>query len=232
MNDHPPYRVDRATLLGDLPIIAALVGDLAFGLWAWSRMPARVPVHWGVSGQPDRWGAPWENALLMPLIGIAVYLLLLFLPLIDPRRASYALFGGTLRLFRAVLALFSVALHVAVTLASLGHAVDVGTLVRVEVPLLFILLGNQMGRLRHNWFVGIRVPWTLESEEVWNRTHRMAGPVWVTGGFAAFAGAFLPPIPGMVVFLSVLAVLIVVPIVYSYRLYHRLEAEGRVSAAR
>lgn len=232
MNENDTYRVDRATVRGDLPILLMLLADLFFGLWAWRRMPARVPIHWNFSGQVDAWGPPWENAFLLPLIGVAVYLLLLFLPLIDPRRASYALFGGTLRFFRGVIVLFLVGIHVAVTLASIGRAVDVATLARFELPLLFILLGNQMGRLRPNWFVGIRVPWTMDSEEVWTRTHRMAGPVWVVGGFVALAGAFLRPGAAEAVFLSVVAILVVVPIVYSYRLYHRLASEGRIGASR
>lgn len=232
MNENDTYRVDRATLRGDLPILLVLLCDLLFGLWAWQRMPSRVPVHWNFSGQPDGWGPPWENALVMPLIGVGVYLTLLFLPLIDPRRASYALFGGTLRFFRGVIVLFTVGVHVAVTLASTGRAVDVAALTRFELPLLFILLGNQMGRIRHNWFVGIRVPWTLESEEVWTRTHRMAGPVWVAGGFVALGGAFLRPGVATAVLLVVLAVLVLVPVVYSYRLYRRLAAEGRLGTSR
>ncbi len=229
MNENDTYRVDKATLRGDLPILLALFADLLFGLWTWRRMPSRVPVHWNLSGQPDGWGSPWENALLLPLLALAIYLLLLFLPLIDPRHTSYAQFGGTLRFYRAVIVLFMVGVHAAIALRSIGRAVDVAAVVRFGIPLLFILLGNQMGRLRHNWFVGIRVPWTMESEEVWTRTHRMAGPIWVTGGFIALAGAFLRPVAAMAVLLAVTAVLVVVPIVYSYRLYRRLLAEGKIS---
>ena len=219
------YRVDRETLKRDAPILLLLALDVAFGLWSWGRMPARVPVHWNMAGEADRWGAPWMNAILLPGIAAGLYLVLLVLPLIDPRRANYALFEGTGRLFRAVLVVFMVGLHVMVTLVSLGHAVPVDRVIRVAVPLRLVAFGNSFGRLRHNYFMGIRVPWTLASEEVWMRTHRLAGRLWVAGGLAAIPAAFLPTGPGNAVLVGILIVISAVPIVHSWWLYQKLEKE-------
>ena len=79
-----------------------------------------------------------------------------------------------------------------------------------------------MGKLRHNWFVGIRTPWTLASEEVWTRTHRLAAPIWVSGGIVQLAGAFVRGTTGEVLFASTLAVMVLVPIGYSYVLFRKL----------
>lgn len=217
-----PYRVDGALLRGDVAIHALLALDVAFGLATWSRLPPRVPVHWGLSGQPDRWGPSWESALLMPAIAVAEYLVLLFIPLIDPRRKSYALFGDTLRVFRAVIALFTVGVHVAITLSSLGAGLDVDRFIRVALPLLFALLGNRFGRIRPNWFVGIRVPWTLDSEEVWARTHRLAGKLWVAAGLLGLPAAFLPAPAGTAALVALLVAATAVPVVYSWWLWRRL----------
>lgn len=216
------YAVNRRTVREDAPILAILALDILFGLVTWARMPARVPIHFGLSGAPDRWGPAWMNAVLLPVVACAAYALLLYVPLIDPLKRNYPLFSDTVRFFRGVFVLFLVGMHVLVTLASLGHHVDMGLAVRIGIPLLFVALGNRFGRLRHNWFFGIRVPWTLSSEEVWNRTHRMAGRLWVVGGLLMLPAAFLPPGAGMTVLFSIAAVLAVVPIVYSAVIFRRL----------
>lgn len=219
----PAYRVDAQALKGDLPLLGLLAASLAFGLWALPRMPQSVPVHWGISGEPDRWGPPWQVAILCPAFGLAVWALLVWLPLVDPRRRNFALFPGTLRLFRYVLTLFFVGLQVVTVLPPLGRPVDTSLFVGIGLPLLFIVLGNSMGRLRQNYFVGIRVPWTIASEEVWNATHRFAGKLWVACGFLMLAGLALPKAPSAILMAVLLGVMLVVPVVHSYLLYRRLK---------
>jgi uncharacterized membrane protein len=221
-----PYAVNRATLAHDAPILALLALDLAFGLVAWPRLPERVPVHWGLSGQPNGWGPAWMNAILLPAVACGTYALLLFLPLIDPSRRNYALFGDTLRFLRGVGVTFLVGVHVLVVLASLGEKVDIGLAMRIGVPLILVVIGNRFGRLRHNFFFGIRVPWTLANEEVWNRTHRMAGRLWVAGGLLLVPAAFLRRVPGFAVFVAGMLVLSIVPIVYSAVIFRKVSQEG------
>jgi uncharacterized membrane protein len=222
MNENGTYRVDAATLKGDAALLSLLALDVAFGVVTLGLLPERVPVHWGLSGRPDRYGGPSEVALLFPIIAVLQYFFLLYLPMIDPRRRNYALFGGTLRLFRAVITVFLVGIHVAVTLAGLGRNVDVDLVVRLLLPLLFIALGNHFGRLRPNWFFGIRVPWTLENEEVWTRTHRLAGKLWVAAGVLGLPLALLPPAPGLTAAVSLLILATLVPVVYSWRIHRQL----------
>jgi immunity protein, SdpI family len=221
-----PYHVDRATVRPDLPLLLILLVDLVYGLYSLGKMPERVPVHWGMGGQVDRYGPAWMNALLFPGITIAVYLLLLYLPLIDPRRRNYALFADTLRFFRWAIVLLLVGAHVVIVRASLGSSISVDFAARLGMGLLFAALGNRFGTLRQSFFFGIRVPWTISNEEVWNRTHRAAGRLWVAGGLVMAAAAFLPAVPGMVVLVGGLIILSVVPIVHSYLLYRRLAPEG------
>jgi uncharacterized membrane protein len=218
----PRYRIDGALLMRDLPLLALLLLDFGYGAYSLSGMPAQVPIHWGIDGTPDRYGPAWVNALLIPAIGVGTYLLMLVLPLIDPRRRNYGLFGDTLRFFRWTLVLFAIGLHVTLVQVSLGSEVAVDFVVRLGIALLFVALGNHMGRLRQNWFIGIRVPWTLANEEVWNRTHRAAGRLWVIGGLLLVGAAFLPPRSGAMALGAVLAVLVVVPIVHAWVLHRRI----------
>lgn len=223
------YRVDARTLKRDAPILLLLALDLAFGFMIWSRLPARVPIHWNIHGRPDNFGPSWVNALAVPIGAVVIYALLLLLPLIDPRRKNYALFEDTARFYRGAIVLFMVGLHVVLALVSLGHKVDVGLVMRIAMPLLFIALGNRFGRLRHNYFFGFRLPWTLASEEVWNRTHRMAGRLWVAGGLVMLLAALLPPVPGVAVLVGVMVILTIVPMVYSWRLYRATTAPTKKS---
>ncbi len=225
-----PYAVNRATLRHDAPILVLLALDLVFGLVVFSRLPERVPVHWGLSGQPNGWGPAWMNAVLLPAVACGTYALLLFLPLIDPSRRNYALFGDTLRFLRGVMVAFFVGVHVLVVLASFGEKVDIGLAMRIGVPLLLVAIGNRFGRLRHNFFFGIRVPWTLANEEVWNRTHRMAGRLWVVGGFLLVPAAFLPVVSGMTLLAAGLLILPIVPIVYSAVIFRKLLSGGSEAA--
>lgn len=218
-----PYRVDAGTLRKDAPLLVLLALDVAFGLAAWGRMPARVPIHWGASGEVNGWGPAWVNAFLPPAIAVVLYLTFLFIPLVDPQRRNYAAFAGTLRVLRLLVVGFLVFVHVLVVLASCGVAVPMDAAMRAGLPLLFAGLGALLPGLHPNWFFGIRTPWTLANAEVWTRTHALGGRVWTLGGLALALGAFLPPAAGLPVLVGGIVVLVLVPVVFSAVLFKRLE---------
>ncbi|TMQ69582.1 MAG: DUF1648 domain-containing protein [Candidatus Eisenbacteria bacterium] len=161
-------------------LIAAM---FALAAWTWSAAPDRLPVHWGITGQADRWGGKFEGLLLMPLVAMGLYLLTAFLPRIDPGRANYASFTGAYRTIRLVILLVLAAIYVSTVLKARGVTIDMAVVVPLGVGAMFVLLGNVLGKLRPNWFVGIRTPWTLSSKESWTRTHRAGGWVFITIGF-------------------------------------------------
>ena len=220
------YRIDRSLLLGELPLLAILLADVAFGLWALPRLPERVPVHWNLAGEADGFGPAWQNALLMPALALGLWALLLVLPLADPLRRNYPRFLVTLKLFRWLVPLLIAAFQVVVALGMLGVASDPGQGVRAILAIAFVVLGNSMGKLKHNWFIGIRTPGTLASEEVWTRTHRLAAPIWVAGGLVQLAGAFVPGTTGEILFAAPLAAMILAPIGYSFVLFRKLSSAG------
>lgn len=154
---------------------------------SWPSAPERIPVHWNISGQVDRYGGRVEGILLMPLVGLGIYLLLRFIPRIDPGRANYALFGGayaTLRL--AVLAMMA-GIYGVMLLSMRGRAVDMAAILPSIIGALFVVIGSVMGKFRPNWFVGIRTPWTLSSKEAWVKTHRAGGWLYITIGVLMMA---------------------------------------------
>ena len=155
-------------------------------------------------------------------------LLLRFLPRIDPKRSNYEKFSGAYAAFRLAFALFFCLLQ-GVILYSAFHpeGLDVGRILTSAVGMFLCVIGNFMPKFKHNYFIGIRTPWTLASESVWYTTHRMAGPLWVAGGLFLFALGFLASSAVTYrLLLGVIAVLVAVPFLYSFLQYRREKPSG------
>lgn len=202
-----------------------LVAMWAFALVVYPSLPARIPMHWGVAGGVDRWGAKWPSAFLMPLVGVGLWLLFPALRRLDPRRRHYDRFEETFWLLVNAMVAFMAVMEVATLGAALGWPMDMTRVVLILVGLVFVVLGNYLPRVRSNWWMGIRTPWTLESERVWRETHRLGGRTFVAGGLVTMVAALLPPLVRPWVALAGLLVGGFVPVVYSYVLWRREQAE-------
>jgi uncharacterized membrane protein len=148
----------------------------------WPYAPDSVPVHFGVAGQPDRYGSRVEGLLVLPIVALSLLVLLSIVPRVDPLRARYAEFAGTYAFFILALEVF-MGLAYAILLASvLGVAVNVSMLLLPLVGLLLIVIGALLDQVQPNWFVGVRTPWTLSSERSWRATHRVGRWVFIVLG--------------------------------------------------
>jgi len=161
--------------------------------WVWSQLPddARIPVHWNIQGQPDRYSGKPEGLLLLPLITLAVTVLMLIIPRFEPRREHFRLSQKSYRIIIGGIVVVMCGLHCGLLLAALGKPVDIGRFVPSAVGLLFIVIGNRMGKIRSNFFLGVRTPWTLSSELAWNKTHRFTGWLFVLLGIGLIISATL-----------------------------------------
>lgn len=202
-----------------LPITAILT-SLIVSAVLYPNLPDPMPIHWGAGGQPDNFGSRLTGAFMAPLLSGGVYLLMLVLPRIDPRQNNIRRFGDTYRLIRSGTVIFLVFVHFLSLNAVMRAGMTLNTTLMIAAVGLFLaLIGNYLPRTRSNWFLGVRTPWTLSSERVWKKTHRLAGRLFVTGGILlAVAGFFLP---GSVVWmiLGLVVVLALVPVAYSYFLF-------------
>ncbi|TFG46424.1 MAG: SdpI family protein [Dehalococcoidia bacterium] len=183
---------------------------------SWSSAADSIPVHWGITGEPDRYGGKFEGLLLIPIITIGIYLMLLFIPRIDPKRTNYERFAGVYCIIRTVMVIFMVALHGAIIASVLGAGIDIGMTVMVMVGIMLAVLGNYFGKLKPTWFVGIRTPWTLTSELSWNKTHRLGGRMFVIIGLLLAAAGIIGQDLVFYLVFSLLLVMIVFLVVYSY----------------
>lgn len=185
----------------------------------WPTAPERIPVHWDVHGEVNGYGGKFEGLLLIPIIALVLYLIFLILPRLDPLHMNYAGFSGAYTIFRFTLLLFLAVVEGIIHLWIRGHTVPIRVVMPILVGALFLGLGGVLGKLRPNWFLGIRTPWTLMSRRSWTKTHEaarwifwIAGVVLIVGGFFASAKVLI----GAIVFMAVGMLTLVV---YSYFLW-------------
>ncbi len=163
------------TWRSELPQLVFIAAMFLAAIAAWPFAPDRLPVHWNLQGEVDGYAGKATGLLLVPAITLGIYLLLLWLPRIDPRYANYVRFEGTYLAIRVTLVMFLTLLYGATLLAAFGQPIDVGLVISLGVGGLFVVLGSLVHRLQPNWFVGIRTPWTLSSDLAWKKTHRVGG---------------------------------------------------------
>ncbi len=173
---------------------------------------------------------PW-GVLLLPGIALLMFVIMRLIPAISPKGYRTEPFSDVLHILQVVLVGFSSFIAIVALLQAYGLDVRLNQVVFAAMGLLFMVLGNYLGKLRKNFFMGIRTPWTLASDEVWSRTHRLGGWMFVLIGGILFAGAFVTITPGWLMLLVLSAAL--VPVIYSYFIYRRVEGfedEGNDSA--
>jgi uncharacterized membrane protein len=198
-----------------------IAGALVFSVAVYSRLPDDVPIHWGLSGTPDRFGSRLEGAFLMPLIMVVLFAVMQWYPSRDPRAANIAKFRGAYdSVVTASIAMLAV-IHVAVLGVALGWQVDMTTVGLAGLGVLLVLIGNLLPLARSNFIFGIRTPWTLSSEQVWTRSHRVGGYSMVAAGVLTIVAAFVGGALGPSIALTSLIVAGLVPVIYSYLIWNR-----------
>jgi uncharacterized membrane protein len=199
---------------------------LAAGLWAGLGLPddALLPVHWNIVGEVDRYGSKWEALLMLPGVAAGISLLLYFLPSLEPKRQGLERSQGLYLTSWAGTLLVLALAHVAILGAALGQPVPVPRLLTGGIGVLFVFIGNQLGKSRRMFMVGIRTPWTLANEEVWIRTHRLGGWLMVIAGLIllALAIAGAPASFALPAFVAVITLTVFVPVIYSFLLWRKL----------
>ena len=189
------------------------------GGYFYINFPSRVASHWNFAGQVDGYAGRVEGAFALPMLLLAMYLLFLVLPVVDPKRERYVEFDNYYKLFRAAIMAVLLVVYTAMGLFNLGYPIKIGTVVSGSIGILFVVLGSFMGKIKSNWFMGIRTPWTLSSEKVWNKTHQMGGWLFVIYGLMIIATPYLPQNWGMYLFVAGAVILVMGTMVYSYWLY-------------
>ena len=193
-----------------LILLSSLVGCVF-----WYQLPEKMPTHFNLLGQADGYNHKVFAIFGLPALMLLMHWLLLFLMIKDPKSSNIS--SKIQVLIYWIIPFVSCLSMISIYGESLGYSMMSGILAQIFMGVLMILIGNYLPKTRKNYIIGIRLPWTLESDKNWRKTHRLAGKIWVLGGLLLFLNSFVQIYVYWVFFLTLLLV-VLMPGVYSYQL--------------
>jgi uncharacterized membrane protein len=213
-----PIKFSWQTEIWPLLILVAVVG---LSVWAYPQLPTRVVSHWDFYGRPNGWMSREFHSIMFPALLVFMYGLLSLMPKFDPRGERYAEFAKVYLTMRTMIMLVLAVTLGAATFSNLGYHINIGATVCGAIGILMIVLGNYFGKLKSNYFIGIRTSWTLSSENVWNKTHRLGAKLFVVWGLALIAAPWLKPTIAMGILFGGIIIIIAWTSIYSYSLFNK-----------
>lgn len=205
-------------------VTAAITGlvllSFILSIYFYPQVPDQMATHWDSQGEVNGYMSKFWGSFFMPLLITGLVILFLVIPKIDPRKENIEMFRKHYEGFRLVLIIFLVLVHLHILLWNTGTQISPNAVIPLGIGLLFYYAGVLTENAEQNWFIGIRTPWTLSSENVWKRTNCLGGKLFRIAGITAFSGVFFPEYA--IYFILVPAVIVVViTVVYSYLEYKK-----------
>ena len=191
-----------------LPVLAGII--------LWDRLPEQMPTHWNAAGDIDGWTSKPFTVFGLPLILLAAQWLCVLGTLADPKKENHP--TKNLHLVQWIIPVLSLVQGTITYATALGKAVRVEVIMPILIGLILAIIGNYMPKCKQNYTIGIKIPWTLNSEENWNRTHRFAGWLWTFSGIVVMLTGFFG---GFWIFMIIVLLMVLAPILYSYLLFRK-----------
>lgn len=195
--------------------------SVLIGVFAYPYLPDQMPMHWNIHGEVDGYWDKQYAAFFPPLLMIVLMALFIFMPRIDPKKENYKKFSGSYTIFITIMNVFFLLLQSMTISYGLGVNIDISLVVNLGIGLLFIVLGNYLPRIKHNYFIGVRTPWTLANEKTWRKTHQLSGKLFVMAGILLVAISFLPGIYKFTGMLVVVLSTVLIATIASYVFFNR-----------
>lgn len=200
----------------DTLIVILGVLSLGYALLHYGQLPDQLPAQFSITGEVNTYWSKGSVLALTGFLGLVFPIGMQFVRRIDPKRENYKKFENAYKMIRLAIAVLFDAMLVLIVAQGLGHDLPVSKLAMAAVGLLFVVIGNFMPQIKDNYLTGIRTPWTLASPEVWRKTHRFSGFMWILGGLLIALGAFVPQALSISLIIAALLIVIVIPYVYSW----------------
>lgn len=194
------------------------------GLILWNKLPDEVPTHWNSAGEVDGWSSKTFAVFGLPAVLFVLHWVCLLATSADPKKQNIE--GKVLQIVFWICPIISLLVGTLSYGTALGMEFKVDKIMLALMGIMFIVIGNYLPKCKQSYTVGIKIPWTLNDEENWNRTHRMSGKLWLVTGIILILSMLLPSNAMVVVVLAALVVAVLVPTVYSYLLFREKEKRG------
>ena len=186
----------------------------------YSKVPSTIPSHWNIQGEVDSYMPKFWGLFLMPLISVALFLLFLAIPNIDPLKANIKKFMGYYDLFILSMMLFLFYIYLLTIFYTIGYRFNMSTAILPALAILFYMISLLLKNSKRNYFIGIRTPWTIQSEKVWNKTHKLGSKLFIALSIIILLSVFMASYGFYIVIVSILAVTLYL-IYYSYMQYKK-----------
>ena len=203
-----------------LLIIILILISFGIGAYSFPQMPEKMASHWNTKGEADGYMSKFWGLFLMPIILLGLFLLFILIPKIDPLKENIAKFRKYFDGFIVLITLFLFYIYLLTIAWNLGKRFNMGQMMMPALGMLFYYCGILTENAKRNWFIGIRTPWTLSSERVWNKTHKIGGKLFKVAGLIAFLGIFFPNYAFYFILVPALLVAFYT-IIYSYFEYQK-----------
>lgn len=202
--------------------ICILLLTFVVSVYFYGQMPDMMASHWNIQGEVDGYMPKFWALFLVPVISAAMFLLFIAVPKIDPLKANIEKFRKHYEIFILLVLAFMLYIHLLTVLWSMGTTFNIMQALSPAFGVLFFYCGTLVANAKQNWFIGIRTPWTMSSERVWNKTHRLGGRLFKASGIIALFGVLVPDYAILLVLIPAILVAVYV-VVYSYVEYKKGE---------
>jgi len=204
----------------ELIIFIIILLSFAVGIYLYPQMPAKMASHWNIRGEVDGYMSKFWGLFLMPLISVGMFLLFVLIPKIDPLKANIEKFRKYFDGFIVLVMIFLFYIYLLTIFWNIGLRFNMGQLMIPAMAILFYYCGILIENAKRNWSIGIRTPWTLSNEKVWDKTHQLGGKLFKIVGIVAFLGIIFPNYAFFLILFPVIAVSIYT-VIYSYFKYRK-----------
>jgi len=203
-------------LKNEIPLIAIVSLPFIYLAYIWNELPEKVPMHWNIKGEIDRFGEKSELLLIPILLPLLVYIIFLIVPKIDPKN-KISKMGNKYQHIKILLTTFMSILALFIIYSAKNQSFSNPNYIVLLIGILYIILGNYFKTIKANYFIGIRTPWTLENETVWKETHKLGGKMWFVGGIIiVIASLILEKQLNFTLFMIITGIITIIPIAFSY----------------
>lgn len=211
----------KLTIKTEIPAVLIIIISIFLSFYFYLNWPDTVVSHWNFYGQPDGYSSKVFMAIFFPFLLVGLYALFLILPYFDPQRNRYREFAATYHLFKNLIILVLMIVYLTAGLYNLGYAINMAYTISLVIGSMMIIMGKYLSRIKYNWFVGIRTPWTMSSENVWNKTHQTGGWFFIIFGILIILTPYLPMALGFIAFILGLVMVVLGTAIYSYLVYRQ-----------
>jgi uncharacterized membrane protein len=200
--------------------VVTILVSVAVSIYLFPQMPDSMASHWDASGEVNGYMSKFWGLFLMPMVAFGVLILFAVLPALDPLKKNFEAYRDAYNELVLVLLLFLLYIHAMSLIWNLGVKYDMSQMVVGAIGLLLIFMARLLRKTKRNWFVGIRTPWTLSSDTVWDKTHALGYQLFRIAGIISLLGVFAPQYMMLVMFVSIFGA-VIVTVVYSYVVYRK-----------